>query len=621
MKKAKTAIIAVLFFGMIAIAQEAGKLGDHSDGSLGRPVHKINLLAADESTVGVDDEVVLPFSTKATCGECHTYEKVSGGWHFNAMDPNVPAGRSGQPWIYYDGASGIQIPLAYRDWPRCFKPGDVGLTTWQFVKQFGRQMPGGGAGELESDIPEEVIRQFVSGTFEINCLACHSGSFKHDQSENATQVGNENYMWAATATSGLGSVTGSAKEMPETYDPMMPGFLDNPKLKPPAVVYDKCVFDHKDRVNMDIVREVSNERCYFCHSNVDIADGEHTEKWESDEDVHIAAGMKCVDCHRNGLSHDIVRGYEGEVEFSKNPMAAASSCQGCHLGMGNDNKPDATRLGSPYPEHKGIPAIHFDKLSCTACHSGAWAGESVVMTKTSRGHGLGLKNVNLDPDALPHVYYPVYSDELSIDGKITPYKAVWPAYWADVAEDGNVSPVAIEVSKSIVTETIGKGRSDTWREFSEEDIASVLAAMAGVVEGDAGYVAGGKLYTVSDGTVTSVEHEAAAAVMWPIAHNVRSAGQSLGARSCGDCHSPEAAFLFGKVTAEGPVDVNEKVVKAMLAFQDVDEGYMRTFAGTFVFRPVLKVVVLASCFVIAGVILLYALGALRWAVKVFAGKE
>ena len=32
------------------------------------------------------------------------------------------------------------------------------------------------------------------------------------------------------------------------------------------------------------------------------------DRWESEEDVHLAAGMTCVDCHRNGVEHLIVRG-------------------------------------------------------------------------------------------------------------------------------------------------------------------------------------------------------------------------------------------------------------------------------------------------------------------------
>jgi hypothetical protein len=41
--------------------------------------------------------------------------------------------------------------------------------------------------------------------------------------------------------------------------------------------------------------------------------------------------------------------------------------------------------------------------------------------------------------------------------------------------------------------------------------------------------------------------------MWPIAHDVRPAAQSLGVRNCEDCHSPDLPFFFGKVQVDSPI--------------------------------------------------------------------
>jgi hypothetical protein len=130
----------------------------------------------------------------------------------------------------------------------------------------------------------------------------------------------------------------------------------------------------------------------FRHSDLP-ASGKKPEKWSQDEDVHLTAGLKCVDCHRNGLQHNIVRGYDREAAVSGNEMAAATSCRGCHLGDENGRRPEGGRLGAPVPEHKGIPTIHFDKLTCTACHSGPWPGDKTLLAKTSRAHRLGTPNV------------------------------------------------------------------------------------------------------------------------------------------------------------------------------------------------------------------------------------
>ena len=131
---------------------------------------------------------------------------------------NVPAGRPGQPWIYADAATGTQIPLSYRTWPGTFRPDQVGLSPFQFAQLFGRQMPGGGAGEIDTKNDTEIPRQIVSGKLEINCLSCHDRDPAHDQAEYTAQVAKQSFRWAATASAPFASVSGSAKEMDDTFD-------------------------------------------------------------------------------------------------------------------------------------------------------------------------------------------------------------------------------------------------------------------------------------------------------------------------------------------------------------------------------------------------------------------
>ena len=59
----------------------------------------------------------------------------------------------------------------------------------------------------------------------------------------------------------------------------------------------------------------------------------------------------------------------------------------------------------------------------------------------------------------------------------------------------------------------------------------------------------------------------------------------------------------------------------MIEFQNVDPSYARSFAFSFVFRPMMKIVCLCSCAIIAVVLLLYALKALGCVVKVLAGSD
>ncbi|MHC4557854.1 MAG: hypothetical protein ACYS80_11195, partial [Planctomycetota bacterium] len=363
-----TGFLCLLVLCLSAAAADSGQklLGDESDGSRAHPTHLIPLFPENEDSeagekITPDNDPLLPFSTRWTCGGCHSYGLIGKGWHFNATEPNVAPGRPGQPWIFADARTGTQIPLSYRPWPGTFKPEQLGLTAREFTKYFGRHTSGGGAGELETEDPDEIMREYISGRLEINCLSCHDADPAHNQGEYFPQVVRENFRWAAAATCEFASVTGSAKDMPETYDPFMPEPLG--KKVPPTISYRKEAFNDKNEVFFDIIREIPDHRCYFCHSNLDI-DTEDAEKWSSDEDIHLTAGLTCVDCHRHGIDHNINRGYEGESSTSTNQLVATSTCEGCHLGEESSSEPVAGRLGAPIPKHLGIPPVHFEKLSC-----------------------------------------------------------------------------------------------------------------------------------------------------------------------------------------------------------------------------------------------------------------
>jgi hypothetical protein len=162
-------------------------------------------------------------------------------------------------------------------------------------------------------------------------LSCHDAEAGHNQAEYANQIQRQNFRWAAAATSGFANVRGAAKDVPDNYDIYSGVPLDDPKLTAPAISYNFSRFNAQGKVLFDVVRKIPNERCYFCHSTKT-----NSARWEADEDIHLTAGMSCVDCHRNGLDHNMVRGYEDEPQAKRNPAAASLSCKGCHL-------PDASR--------------------------------------------------------------------------------------------------------------------------------------------------------------------------------------------------------------------------------------------------------------------------------------
>jgi len=575
----RTAIFAGVWLLAVLVWPAAAKTASDTmlsrgDGSRTPAVHKIPLytdvLTADKrEKITVESDPALPFSMRGTCSECHilehSYDVISKGWHFNATDANVPAGRPGQPWIYVDAATGTQIPLSYRAWPGTFKPDQVGMSPFKFTEHFGRHMPGGGPGEVDTKVFEEIQRQAVAGKLEINCLSCHDKDPAHDQAEWAAQIERQNFRWAAAASGGFAFVTGSAGKMDDSFDFTMPDTVTDAELIPqvPKVTYRPTAFDQKGNVFFNITNVVPAERCYFCHSDINVTTC-GTRQWQADQDVHMTSGMTCVDCHREGLEHNTIRGYEGEQ--NSNVLAARTTCRGCHLGNGGA-PPEGGRLGAPVPRHKGIPAVHFEKLTCTACHAGPWPVQETARCKTSQAHALGTHNVNKAPEVLPHIFYPVFAKQspaaTSGDGspasrpKIGPHKLIWPAYWGTLTED-KVQPVDL----ATVAKDVGAALKDAkvprtgdWAPLKSEQIAQALKALGESVKGKAVYIAGGVLYELDDqGKLAGRKgHPAAAPYMWPIGHNVRPAAQSLGVDQCDVCHSKQAPFFFGKVSADSPV--------------------------------------------------------------------
>jgi len=433
-------------------AQEI-KLGDISDGNRSIPVHLIDLYDAEGSLIRPDDKPMMPFSTKQTCLQCHDYNKICTGWHFNAANTGIPHGRPGQPWIFVDPVTATQIPLSFRQWSGTYRPEEIGLTPWYFIQEFGRHTPGGGVGENDSsDTADLFMRWLISGKLEINCLSCHDAEAAHDQAEYARNTRNQNFRWAAAATSGFSTVRGSAKNMPDNYDIYHGVALDDARSIPPSVEYNKNRFNPQAKVFFDITRDIPNERCYFCHSTKNVG-GTNSERWQTDEDVHLTAGLKCVDCHRNGLDHAMIRGYEGEADERNNPSLASLSCEGCHIGEESDSVPENGRFGAPRPKHTSLPTIHFEKLSCTACHSGPRASKKVNLVKTSQAHGLGIPGIIKSDEGLPYILSPVYVK--GKDGKIAPHRMMWQSYWAFMDGD-SIKPIAPELVKPIALTVIAR---------------------------------------------------------------------------------------------------------------------------------------------------------------------
>lgn len=633
-----------------------------------RYLHHIDLY--DSENRKITPESTKPYSTKHTCGRCHDYSTISHGWHFNAFrshtlesaestpdvalsGKDVVNGRQGEPWIWTDERTGTQLPLSYRDWPDLFNPSEIGIDEFEMTRHFGARTPGGATGAEDERGPNsQQSRWRLTGDLEIDCMACHAVAGAYDFERRRDTIQNENFAWAPTAALRLGEVIGSVARIKEDSDPGD----EKVQSKLPTVAYNQNRFNADGTVFIDLVRQVQNNACYQCHSHRTVTiepnqtadvSGATTgismiiqQRWSHDQDVHIQSGMKCTDCHRNGIDHHITRGYEGETHPSGESMTTLS-CVGCHLGTDfylSEDEAEASisleqitnrpgRLGSPLPLHAGLPPIHFEKMTCTACHSGPVPESIAGGMMTSLAHSLGEK-MHRTGQELPQIRGPVFAptalgggqEDTSGELRVTAARAVWPAFWGKIV-DGEVLPLppdevyaatrrALRVRRSFVEEVTKPTReNEKDANLFNEKVHDGLAAIQKEMSVDRPvYVSTGIVYGMGkqEKELTEIEvtnPDKIDMVRWPIAHNVRPAGWSLGARGCVECHADDGLLFASTVTPVGPGPARPEPI-AMARLQGYDELERVLWNQMFLGRTQFKVFAAGSLVVLALVMLM-----------------
>jgi len=664
--------VAVLF-ALTAPAAAQEKYKETRSGA--QYVHHIQLYDANGVLIDPAAPNAKPYSPKQTCMKCHDYKAISHGFHFNAAEKLAEGAtdRPGEPWIYTDARSGTQLPMSFRERAGLFKPKDAGLTRFKFLTEFGRQSPGGGVGEpaeaqaTTADAETDAKRFKISGALEIDCMICHSASREYSHERWIKQIGEQNFAWAPTYALGIASVKGSAKSLPDDFDPAKQPAEGEAASgsKLPETHYKRTLFDEEMNIFFDVVRRPTNNSCLQCHTSRQVLSpdgGIAPAKWVHDNDVHIKAGIACVDCHRNDIGHHTVRGFEGE----KHPTGvnvSTLSCRGCHLDEHDADSLDdlGGRLGAPKPLHKGIPPIHFDRMSCTSCHSGPLPGAKPGAVQTSMAHAFGLAYQEREDSDLPLIVQPVFLDDAN--GVLTPHRMVWPAYWAWM-EDDKLTPMdpgevyiktlrrvlrirkdfRAEAGKATISEvdrktTLGDAAGKPDADLNTEqraklaeltkqksieafnaNLAKVLTELAKTKPNEKSqpvYVSSGKVFSLDTregGKVTGVEHPAAKPYAWPLAHDVRPARQSLGVLGCTECHAKDSPIFYSSITPIGPAP-DGAPSKAIHELNGEDAKLLAAWEQSFGGRPIFKWVGFVSIGAVALIVLLFVLLGLNGLLK------
>ncbi len=530
----------------------------HWNGGRTVPVHRLAPLDFDGEKVSPSAALPAPISQGKTCSQCHDVPAMKGGSHFRTgLDTNdAPSSVQVEPWFWADEALGLAIPLSLHGQPGAFAPRDLGLSAFEWTKMFGRSFPGGGIGS-DPRAMEEVAgtrqRWFVTGPLEANCLACHQQGNVYDSSEWARQVLRENFTGAALAASGLSAVEGMNERMHAAW-----AAAENPDDHlfnvPQKIAYDLSQFDAKLRCVFPVGKP-QGERCLACHAVSEKDMPSHAIIG----DVHLQRGMTCIDCHKNGMDHRV----------------KTTSCRDCHI---------APKGAGPRPRHAGIPLVHFEKLSCTVCHSGVTADGKRAQVRTARANRIGIYGRVQWATDCPYILEPVFLK--GADGKIAPHRVTWPSYFASVSTNGTLSPLRLDAVKGL------KALAGVTNGLNKALVASALVELkAAAPSNDFAFIGHGRLWTADGSNLVAAVNAAAGPVAWPVGHDVRPARMARGANpvKCDDCHTGDSDFFQARIVPTGPLSDADVEPVSQAELMEVSGTYHAFLGTTFAMRPMLKI--------------------------------
>jgi len=567
------------------------------------------------------DRADAPYSPRQTCGAsgCHDYDRITKGFHFQqGADEAVPAEMAERyAWVSHPGNYGgnwcSPAPLYRQLAPKKNASArTIDMTSFDFVTATcGNCHPGGGPMEFDRDgkrydrwmaDPASGLvsggdngldgdyykaRWSETGVLEADCLLCHQPEYDFKKRDGA--LADLNFRWAATVGAGFGTVAGKVKAGER-----------------PVVTYDRTRFNDDGTVKVHIAPEPRNATCLNCHAKPGWK--KRGAAFSPRTDVHMAAGLRCVDCHAAGskAADPRIRGRE-EHQFGKGDDPSGwvrndldgtvRGCESCHI-EGWRNAPRAT--------HAWLPPLHLDALSCQACHvptravkdalvqaSDVWNDAPRITPPTKHiwtfyDQQMRFWNHYGELDLFTREDQPTDVSRPGLvryKGKIYPANRVHSA-WVGLQQDGK--PGLDQVFMKDFFQMWTKHRADPAKAYPElaritddngdgtlevnrpEEIDALLAATARYLQ-DTGFpMEGRRLVWVSDSRACRSSsdcfdlprepHEATAyASVYKYSHDVSPARAALGAGGCTDCHRKDSPFFQG-AALERPFDETGKAV-------------------------------------------------------------
>jgi len=654
-----TAIIAMLFGSILSYANDAPTkdksmaldavcppffLSDEA-GNIIDPVHNIN---TDK-----------PYSPKQTCGAagCHDYNKITEGFHFTQGKGEQPTAAQAQRYQWasspgnYGGNWCSPAPLYHYLSPKQnSSPRTMDMTSFSFITSgCGECHPSGGSAEYDrngnrydqfmvekgytsngdNDFDGDYYQAQWSetGVLEADCMMCHQPEYNN--AERKKQLKALNFRWAATAAAGWATITGSVQE----------------KI-PVKVAYNASLFDADGKISPHIVREPRNKACLECHAQPGWK--KRGANYSLRTDVHLRAGLKCVDCHPAGSKavdsrineremHQLGKGDDPGGLVRNDLDNTVLDCDYCHSNG---------YLGAPIAKHTWLPPLHLERIACQTCHIPERVVKPALFQASdvfNPGTKIPAKGKYLwvfyGPDMQYYNHYGNlkmmgYEDKptdpfkpvlVKYKGKIYPVNRIhsaWPGIEVE-GKPGLMQPLMSAIYKMWATHfkdstqyaELAKIKDDNGDGVIEvnraDEIDALIAAVTSLLKAT-NYPMQGKrvVWAMNDRvyrsgtdfyTIPKEEWEASPyANVHKYSHDVYPAKAALGAKGCGDCHSKSSHFFFAK-TVKYPFDGNAQPITepqfTLLGYNGTPKIYSSAARATAGFFRWLTIIVVAGLFI------------------------
>lgn len=557
-----------------------------------------------------------PYSPKQTCGQCHDYEKITSGFHFMQGKGEQPTATQTErcQWALTPGNYGglwcSPAPLyRYLSPKENDNSDEMDMTSFSFITAgCGACHPGGGSMETDRngnrydehmynagytsggvnnfDGDYYQARWTETGVLEADCMICHQPSYSYD--ERNRQLAKLNFRWAPTAAAQWAVVSGSVQEG-----------------VPVQVSYNMSAFGADGKISPDIVREPRTQACTNCHAQPGWK--KRGANYSERTDVHLRAGLKCVDCHPAGSMAFDPRINEREMhQFAKgdDPGGLARNdldntmldCEYCHSNG---------HLGAPIAKHKWLPPLHLDKVACQTCHipqrtvkaAQVQAGDvfnpdTKIPSKGKHlwtfygpdmqyyNHYGNLTMIGFD-DKPTDIYTPTLA---KYNGKIYPVNRVH-SIWPGIQTEGKPGLMQPRMSDIYNMWATFRANPETYTQLAkivddngdgvieinnEEEIDALIEAVTKMLL-DIHYPMTGKrvvwvmndrVYSSGKDYTTIDKHSWEAspyANVHKYNHDVFPARSALGMNGCNDCHAGDSQFFYNQALVY-PFDANANPV-------------------------------------------------------------